>query len=477
MYINVDNIEFQPWSFRRSSKSSLQDTFCLSPPDSEVVERAIALASDKYNIQQGVYSALEKADPVERVRFLNWLTYLVESSFLRSKLYNELLDTIIWATGEKLFLFSQTQYQFDTCKYYLDIIFKADINFIHIQKCREAFLCICILAERPDLQISSFTKGLPLLENVFDPKGVQFFDHLFHDNSRPLFFKEHFTDCCFDQLQLLIGLLEGKSPRKLLAPQFLISKKENALLHSFPLDLTSFHSEVVERYVVAVKLLKEEPEAILTLQSILEMSHKFEDDLEVFAADLPFWKNAFRLLARGGEQLNNFADVRSIVDYLEYQRYGREEGVGDYSLKGRTLYSLLCAVEVWHQDAIFSHSQNDLKQTWSPLGIPEYRRSNSNTIYRITEITSGKRLLEESRAMQHCVFSYLEMCRTGRTHIFSLTEEKYINGTLKINFKVTIQVTKRKLVQAYGNGNSLPPKELLTLISDWCYKNGIEKEF
>src|SRR5690606_35621390 len=193
----------------------------------------------------------------------NWLEFLLENSFLRSKLFNQMLETVMWTVTEKLFIFRQTQYQFETCKYYLSVIFKADLNVIHIPRCREALLCIFILAERPDLQLRSFTKALPFLEDVFEAKGVQFFDHLFNDATKPLFFKEHLTDCSFEELQILIALLDGGSPRKLLAPGKQISKKENALLHNFPLNLSSFHSEIIERYILAARLLKEAPHALI----------------------------------------------------------------------------------------------------------------------------------------------------------------------------------------------------------------------
>ena len=474
MFVNVDNIEFQPWSFRRSSEKSLQDEFRLSRREFEIIEKVLSLASDKFQVQQGIYKTLEMSDPLQKLRFFNWLEFLLESSFLRSRLLNEMLDTVIWAVGEKLFLFRQTQFQFDTCKYYLNIIFKADVNFIHLQKCREAFLCICILAERPDLQLRSFTKALPLLENVFEPRGVQFFDHLFNDNTKPLFFKEHLVDCSFDQLQLLIGLLDGGSPRKLMAPKYRISKRENALLHSLPLNLTGFHSEIIDRYILAARLLKEAPHALIPIQSLLETSHKFEEDPEIFAKDIDFWKDVVRLISTPEDGLSYHSNIRSLIDYLEYQRYGPNE-ILDYSLKGRTLNSIIRVVDEWHFEAAFNYTQEDLEATWKSLGLQDFKKTNPKNIFRITEITSGRRLLKESEEMKHCVFSYLGMCRTGKTHIFSLTEEKLsIVKTIEKPL-VTIEVKERNMVQAYGEGNSLPPIELLTLISDWCDKNGIEK--
>lgn len=474
MFVNVDNIEFQPWSLRRGYEKSMRDVFCLSFNEFKIIESMLSQASDKHNVQQGIFKILEMSDDGHKLRIFKWLDYLLENSFLRSKLYNELLDTVIWALQGRLFLFNQTQYQFDSCKYYLDIIFKADVNFMHLQKCREAFLCICILAERPDLQIRSFIKGLNLLENVFEPRGVQFFDHLFNDNSRPIFFKEHFTNSSYDHLQLLISILEGQSPRKLLAPRFLVSKKENALLHGFGLDLTSFHSEPVERHVIAVKLLKEAPDSVLLLQALLDTSQRFHNDLAGFANDLDFWKSAFRLIARGESQLMGYTDVRCLVDYIEYQRY-RQDDVKDYSLKGRTLNSILNAVEEWHEGATFFHTQKDLHQTWKPLGFPDFETKSATSVFRISEITSGKRLLKESKELKHCVFGYLGTCYTGKTNIFSLTEEKSVAGKTIVKSKVTMQVTNRRLVQAFGKANSIPPEGLMIMIAYWCDKNGIEK--
>ena len=145
-----------------------------------------------------------------------------------------------------------------------------------------------------------------MLENVFEPRGVQFFDHLFNNNTRPLFFKEHFTHCSIDELKLLIALLEGGSPRKLMAPKYRISKRENALLHNLPLNLTGFHSEIIDRYILAAKLLKEAPHAVTPVQSLLETSHKFKEDPGRFAKDIDFWKDVVRLISTPEEDLTSW---------------------------------------------------------------------------------------------------------------------------------------------------------------------------
>src|SRR5690606_26804889 len=100
-------------------------------------------------------------------------------------------------------------------------------------------------------------------------------------------------------------------------------------------------------------------------------------------------------------------------------------------------------VEEWHYEAAFIHTREDLEATWKSLGIPDYEIKNPNSVFRIPEITSGKRLLKESEELKHCVFGYLEMCRTGKTHIFSLTEEKILQGKTIEKPLVTIEVKER----------------------------------
>src|SRR5690606_24136400 len=121
--MQVDNIEFQPRSFRRSSETSLQSEFRLSHGEFEIIEKVISLASDKLGIELEIHKCLEMCEPLRRLRFFNWLEFLLENSFLRSKLFNQMLETVLWAVTEKLFIFRQTQYQFETSKYYLNVIF------------------------------------------------------------------------------------------------------------------------------------------------------------------------------------------------------------------------------------------------------------------------------------------------------------------------------------------------------------------
>src|SRR5690606_14009216 len=98
--MQVDNIEFQPRSFRRSSETSLQLEFGLSHEEFEIVERVISLVSDKFGVEQGIHKCLEMSEPLERFRFFNWLEFLLENSFLRSKLFNQMLETVFWAVRE-----------------------------------------------------------------------------------------------------------------------------------------------------------------------------------------------------------------------------------------------------------------------------------------------------------------------------------------------------------------------------------------
>src|SRR5690606_29961437 len=153
------------------------------------------------------------------------------------------------------------------------------------------------------------------------------------------------------------------------------------------------------------------------IQALLEMSHKFEEDPEMFAKDIDFWKDVVRLISTPEEGLTYRNNIRSLIDYVEYHRYGRDE-ILNYSLKGRTLNSIIRVVDEWHVDAAYDFTEVDLEATWPSLGISEYKINNPKNIIRITEITSGKRLLKESKELKHCVLGYLGWCNKGKTNIF-----------------------------------------------------------
>jgi len=81
--------------------------------------------------------------------------------------------------------------------------------------------------------------------------------------------------------------------------------------------------------------------------------------------------------------------------------------------------------------------------------------------WRFTEITSGKYLLEESRAMRHCVANYSERCVVGASAIFSVRR----NGKRQLTVDVSPQ--RRRATEIKGYGNRFPDKEEQWIVDLW----------
>ena len=165
--------------------------------------------------------------------------------------------------------------------------------------------------------------------------------------------------------------------------------------------------------------------------------------------------------------------VGPIVDYIHYQRFvpletvlpGGEVEVGappqpDFSLKGRRIERLLAQVEDWHVEL----AKEDRKPTyhWARSGIGEFElvegtkdKEEEQRRWSIRELLSTQELVEEGRAMRHCVASYGRNCKRGNMSIWSL---KVQHGKKRVQSVMTIAVDSRtrRITQARGKHNATP---------------------
>ena len=159
-----------------------------------------------------------------------------------------------------------------------------------------------------------------------------------------------------------------------------------------------------------------------------------------------------------------------VCDWIHQKRsvgFGPEPPQPGFSLKGRSLVSLLDQMTAWHrrladnqrarharhlgapnpavQARRYESPQLPLSTCWTGLAVPNFK-SDVKGRARITQLTTYGQLVEEGRTHQHCVASYLDSCRRGRCGIFSLVVE----GQPVITLEVT---SEHLLVQARGRHN------------------------
>jgi PcfJ-like protein len=113
------------------------------------------------------------------------------------------------------------------------------------------------------------------------------------------------------------------------------------------------------------------------------------------------------------------------------------------------------AVQIWHRRAaavaaLRNENEADLPG-WPPLCPPWTSRCGH---YQIVPLTTAKALVEEGQAHQHCVGTYYDECRSGRTQILSLRE----GGQPAVTAEIFLddRVSSLRVGQFKGSHNEVP---------------------
>jgi hypothetical protein len=182
--------------------------------------------------------------------------------------------------------------------------------------------------------------------------------------------------------------------------------------------------------------------------------------------DEEFWYEFIQKVVNGG--MFDMEELDGLIDYVRDER--RTNPL--YSLKGRTLTSLLRQSEEWHNRVSTRKSTTVLQ--WKPSGIYGYElEKTGGTVIKIEELTEHKELVNESRTMRHCVQTYSYYCSQGLSTIFSM--RSYIDGVL-LETMATIEVNLQSgtIVQAKGNMNRPVSAAAKKYMETWAAKQRLE---
>lgn len=200
-----------------------------------------------------------------------------------------------------------------------------------------------------------------------------------------------------------------------------------------------------------------------------------------------FWLNVIRFFI--ANPMLDVSHVHPIIDYIwnqkfENQRVFVERGVAEeigpaqpnFSMRGRTPETLLNQVNEWHRQLGRETRGGDFQ--WTRSDIDEFRfqegskQKRNMKFWYIRELLSTAELIEESRAMNHCVSSYAKSCYSGRTSIWTVESEDE-NGRHKV---LTIEMARaEKLIrQVRGKRNRTPTATEKFLLERWAAKEKLE---
>jgi hypothetical protein len=179
--------------------------------------------------------------------------------------------------------------------------------------------------------------------------------------------------------------------------------------------------------------------------------------------------------------------VNPIVDFIHANKFAGDEVLTDrgtevrsapwpdFSIKGRTMKSILRLVSAWHADLGINQSRRWL--SWRKSGIPGYRflerrlGDEGDRDWTILELLDSGALHAEGRAMHQCVYGYANRCHRGQTTIWSLRLR--VNGEEKRMATIEVNPHRRSITQVRAKCNLRPGVRSVEIIDEWATQAGL----
>ena len=281
-------------------------------------------------------------------------------------------------------------------------------------------------------------------------------EHLFSRFKTPKFLWSVFEDAHLGHMSIVVHLAGGGSLyEKVLSKEFPVPFTRK-MCHEF-LQTTSEYS-----FLAAIR--RTQVKAYGGTQQLFRawMATVFGRTL-YSAPEEEFWGTVLQFFAKN--PMMEMSQIGPLNDYIEYRRR-RDKS---FSMKGRTVMALLRDMTEWHGDLA---KQRAIKgETFIPSGfkegIYETKDADGRIVWTVQEILSSKGLIEEGRALRHCVASYSYKVEKKYTSIWSLRA----NGDRALTLEVDNQ--NRLVVQYRGKFNALPKTPEYRIVLRWAQDNGL----
>jgi PcfJ-like protein len=200
-----------------------------------------------------------------------------------------------------------------------------------------------------------------------------------------------------------------------------------------------------------------------------------------------FWESV--LLFFVNQPTRDVAQVGPIMEFLQYQKFEEQDHVfsdgvvgklpppcPDYSLKGRSVATVLRQVGQWHQQIGQPVRPYDLRWRHSPIQdfwLSEgSERLGARRVWTITELLTGRDLLLEGRAMRHCVSTYTSRCARRQTSIWSMRVENQSSRDRVLTIEVDLAT--RTICQVRGRCNQMPQAREQEVLKQWATEQGLK---
>ena len=185
----------------------------------------------------------------------------------------------------------------------------------------------------------------------------------------------------------------------------------------------------------------------------------------------------------------DLSQVGPVVDFFQHQKFEETEGISpegvfgklppprpDFSMKGRTVASVLRHVEEWHKQ--LGQDRNKTCLTWRHSPFKDFRLVEGSEalgnmrVWTITELLTNRALFLEGQAMRHCVAIYAVGCARRHTSIWSMQVENQ-QGRHRV-LTIEVDLLRKTVCQARGKANRLPKAVEKEIMERWTMQEGLK---
>lgn len=186
-------------------------------------------------------------------------------------------------------------------------------------------------------------------------------------------------------------------------------------------------------------------------------------------------------------KLDDSKQLKDIFDFLLYQKEFKTYQVQlgedyinvpiiypNYSLKGRSLESVMRHVEEWNKQIQLVKKYGCAKEFPEPK-VKGFHFTSKNHQYVIKRLKNYNELAEEGRQMKHCVSSYANECVKAEASIWSI-RMLLGKGTFKRLATVEIEYLddKYQLCEFQAKCNTKPSNLAIHMVREWSKKEGFD---
>ncbi len=201
-----------------------------------------------------------------------------------------------------------------------------------------------------------------------------------------------------------------------------------------------------------------------------------------------FWPTFWSFLVANAGMIDP-AQVAPMIDFIQAIRHERTaletpDGLVEldppqpaFSLKGRTLHSVLRSMEPWRRSlGVGSGSVAWTPSAFQPMMLeePAQEAAAPPRRWQITELTNSALLRTEGTALHHCFASYAHRCCRGASRIWSL--RVWRGESVQHVLTMEVDPKRRAVVQARGRANRAPSGKPLQLLRHWAARERLQLE-